>query len=240
MQVQRIGIRVGLSIGLLLGLATRSQFAQAQFAQAQFAQAQRLPPPPNVPVLPSLPAAPLPVIPVSPTPSRQIPDATPNERVYTAPRDPLIQPVGRFRVFVDTDSPIVLQRVRSIQPDAFIQNLGGRRVIQAGLFSDELKARQQVSRLAVQDIPAQMTGRSPQFGDAERGYYAVVPGNSSEVRDYRDRAIRFGLSQSLVQVRERPRGLHLAVGAFANEREAQRVVQYLRDRGMDARLFYDR
>ncbi len=234
-------IAVQLGIGLVIGLAVESQIAQAQ----------RLP-------LPNLPPPPpgAPTVPVNPAPSvpRQVPiDANPNDRVYIAPRvNPginSVQPVsGRFRVFVDSESPVVLQLVRSIQPDAFIQNLQGRRVIQAGVFSDELKARQQISRFAARDIAAQLTTQSsqPSIGTAEttetqRGYYAIVPGNQNEVREYRDRAIRLGVAQSLVQLRDRPRGLHLAVGPFAERREAEQAVQYLRDRGsLDARLFYDR
>ncbi|MBW4441541.1 MAG: hypothetical protein KME10_09970 [Plectolyngbya sp. WJT66-NPBG17] len=238
-QLKRVGNKLTARFGIvvIMGLAVESQV---------LAQAQRLPPPPpTVPITPA-PSAPLPTVPVAPAPIDGV--QNPNDRIYTAPRtNPILsprQPASEgFRVFVDSDSPFLLQQVRSIQPDAFIQNFAGRRVIQAGLFNDELKARQQVSRLAAQGIDAQVTGRSPQFdfGDAARGYYAVIPGNPREVQDYRDRAIRIGVSQSLVQIRDRPRGLHLAVGPFSNRREADQVVQYLRDRGsLDARLFYDR
>lgn len=170
-------------------------------------------------------------------------DVAPNERVYTAPSvnpgNPVQSVRGRYRVFVDSDSPFVLQRVRLIQPDAFIQRIEGRRVIQAGTFNSEVNARQQASRLAQQGINAQVTeGTLP--GNRQRGYYAIVPGNQLEVQEYRDRAIRLGISQSVVRIRDRPLGLHLAVGGFSNQREAERTVQYLRDRGgMDARLFYN-
>ena len=232
MQVRQFGIRIG--VGLILGLVLETLIAQAQ----------TLPPPPPPTGSPSLP---LPAI--SPAPGGRVPIETiPNERVYTAPRVNSGQSIsGGFRVFVESSSPVVLQQVRAIQPDAFIQTVQGRRVIQAGLFSDELKARQLISRLAAQDIPAQITGRSPQSSQpgletgTQRGYYAVVPGDRSEVQDYCDRAIRLGVSQALVQLRDRPRGLHLAVGPFTDRREAEQMVDYLRDRGsLDARLFYDR
>jgi cell division septation protein DedD len=227
--MKRIGNTI--AVGLLLG-----------FAQTNLAQAQRLPPPPNVPPVPSapLPTAPITPIPVTPAPIPDVPINSPDDRVYTAPR---VNPVSSgYRVIVDSDSPFLLQQVRSIQPDAFIQNFGGRRVIQAGLFTDQLKARQQVSRLASQGIDSRITGRSPEFGgSAERGYYAIVPGNQREVQEYRERAIRIGVTPGLLQVRDRPRGLHLAVGPFPNQREAEQVVRYLRDQGsLDARLFYDR
>ncbi|BAU14931.1 hypothetical protein LEP3755_54870 [Leptolyngbya sp. NIES-3755] len=224
-QMKRVGTNI--AIGLVMGLG------QISVVTAQ----QPLPPPPNVPLVP--PSAPLPSV----VPAPNVPIDSPNERVFTAPQpNPVARPVnGGYRVIVDSDSPFVLQQVRSIQPDAFIQNFGGRRVIQAGLYGDELNARQQVSRLASQGISAQITGRSPEFGNAERGYYAVVPGNAREVQEYRDRAIRLGVTPSLLRIRDRPRGLHLAVGPFSQQREAEQVVQYLREQGsLDARLFYDR
>lgn len=231
--MKRIGNAI--AVGLLLG-----------FGQANFAQAQRLPPPPNVPPVPSapLPTAPITPIPVTPAPIPDVPINSPDDRIYTAPRvNPVGNPVSSgYRVIVDSDSPFLLQQVRSIQPDAFIQNFGGRRVIQAGLFGEEIRARQQVSRLASQGIDARITGRSPEFGgSAERGYYAIVPGGDREVQEYRERAIRLGVTSSLLQIRDRPRGLHLAVGPFPNRQEAEQVVQYLRSQGsLDARLFYDR
>lgn len=114
-------------------------------------------------------------------------------------------------------------------------------MIQVGTFNDEANARQQVSRLSAQGIYAQITGGGFQPGNPQRGYYAIVPGNQFEVQSYRNRAIRLGISPSVVRIRDRPLGLHLAVGAFSDENEAERVVRYLRDRGgMDARLFYNR
>lgn len=224
-----------VTLGLILGLAI----------DLQASLAQRLPPPPNVPVLPT-PSAPLPSVNPAPIVPRQPVDGipAPNERIYTAPQVNPVQPASRgFRVFVDSDSSYVLQQVRLIQPDAFLQNFQGRRVIQAGLFSDEFKARQQVSRLSAQGIAAEVTTRSPQPGseNAQVGYYAIVPGSQRDVQDARDRVIQLGVAQSAVQVRDRPRGLHLAVGPFSNQRDAERMVRFLRNQGsLDARLFYDR
>jgi hypothetical protein len=182
-------------------------------------------------------------------PIRQTPDVAPapNQPVFTTPRINSVQS-GQFRVFIDSSSPFVLQQARMVQPDAFFQNLEGRRVIQAGLFTDEMKARQQLSRFEAQGIPARLSTRSPQSNqpnfeasDIQRGYYAIVPGNRSAVEEYRERAVRLGVTQSLLQLRDRPRGLHLAVGPFASRNEAEQAVRYLRDRGsLDARLFYDR
>lgn len=214
--------------------------------------AQTLPPPPpreRAPLPTVAPSAPLPTIPVQPIPGQprqpQIVPPTPNERVFEAPRpNPVQLSPGRFRVLVENDSPFVLQQVRSIQPDAFIQTIEGRRVIQAGLFSSEINARQQVALLANQGVRARVTTQGGQsIGDVNTGggYMVVIPGSRDDLQTYYSRVIQLGISQSAIRMRDHPRGLHLAVGPFANRREAERVSGELRDRGnMDARVFYDR
>jgi hypothetical protein len=233
MQVQfRLAVSL-FGIGVLSSLSAAPSSAQIPLP----------PPPPQSGTLPG--SVPIPISP-APMPPNQIPDVTtPNDRVY-APRINSVQPInGQFRVYIDSASPAILRQARMIQPDAFFQNIAGRRVIQAGLFTDEMKARQQISRFAAQGIDARISTRSPgsnfDLSATQRGYYAVVPGNRSEVEEYRERAVRLGVTQSMLQLRDRPRGLHLAVGPFPNRSEAEQVVQYLRDRGsLDARLFYDR
>jgi hypothetical protein len=230
MQVQ-LRLAGNLVVMGLLGVIVAQSAAQAQ---------QPLPPPP--PRSPFPPSTPLPT--VNPAPV-VVPPRSPNQQI-DVPRVNSVQPSGnQFRVYIDSADPFVLQQARTIQPDAFFQNVEGRRVIQAGLFTDEIKARQQLSRLASQGLEARITTRSPQSNfdpsDTQQGYYAIVPGNSREVQEYRERAVRLGVTPSLLRLRDRPRGLHLAVGPFPNRREAEQVVQYLRDRGsLDARLFYDR
>jgi hypothetical protein len=227
-------------IGLFSGGLALSSLAQSSLTLPSLAQST-LPPPPNVPVFP--PSSPSPITPTPVVPRQPDFIPPPIDSTYPAPRVNSVQPIsGPFRVVIDSASPLVLQQARFVQPDAFFQNVGGRRMIQAGLFTDEIKARQQISRFAARGLEARLsTGAPTNSGAIDTGYYAIVPGGAREVQEYRERAIRLGVTQSLLQLRDRPRGLHLAVGPFPNRREAEQVVQYLRDRGsLDARLFYDR
>jgi hypothetical protein len=170
--------------------------------------------------------------------------------------------IGQYRVIVENGSPSVLQQVRSIQPDAFAQTVEGRRIIQAGVFNTEDRARQQVERLADQGINARVTTQPGQAMSTERtfegttpdesltasresnyggSYYVVVPGSRSKLPIYYSRTIQLGYAQSLVQLRDEPKGPHLSVGPFSNRRQAERVSGELRARGnLDARVLYDR
>lgn len=63
----------------------------------------------------------------------------------------------RYMVYVNGTSPLLLDQVRSVQPDAFRQQYNGRSVIQAGLYNSEQNAREQVQRLADFGIGADVT-----------------------------------------------------------------------------------
>ena len=193
----------------------------------------------------SLPAPPPQTLPTQPIEGTPLP----NERVYQAPINPSIPiaaPINRpqYRVFVNGDSALMLQQVKRVEPRAFIQQFGGRRVIQAGVFSSEANARQQVEALAAQGIASEVTadnmGALP-AGNSARGYYVVVPGSRSDLSDFRDRALRLGVQQNSIQLRERPLGPHLAVGPFAQRQQAETMGRFLRERGkLDTRIYFDR
>lgn len=228
---------IHLSFAPLSGLALCSI---VQSASAQSPGFPLTPPPPTVPIQP------LPSLPVDSTP-------LPNERVFQAPVTnplpssvPISAPSNRpqYRVFVNGDSPLMLQQVKRVEPQAFIQQFEGRRVIQAGVFSTEANARQQTEALAAQGIASEITtsnmGSLPP-GNSARGYYVVVPGDRADLPDFRDRAIRLGVQQTSIQLRERPLGPHLAVGPFAQRQQAEAMGTYLRDKGkLDTRIFFDR
>lgn len=188
-----------------------------------------------------MPSQTLPILPVDGTP-------LPNERVFQAPVNqsaPIAAPVNRpqYRVFVNGDSTLLLQQVRRVEPGAFIQQYGGQRVIQAGVFSTEANARQQSEALATQGIASEITtsnvGSLP-GGNSARGYYVIVPGDHSELSDLRDRAIRLGVQRNSIQLRERPLGPHLALGPFAERQQAETMGRYLKDKGLDTRIYFDR
>ncbi|NJN91932.1 MAG: hypothetical protein HC878_17215 [Leptolyngbyaceae cyanobacterium SL_5_14] len=62
----------------------------------------------------------------------------------------------RFLVYINGDSPLLLNQVRRVEADAFFQNYDGRQVIQAGVFNQSEGAEQRIAELAAQGIGAEV------------------------------------------------------------------------------------
>jgi hypothetical protein len=219
---------------------------------------QQLPPPPitgNPPTAMPLPSTPPP--PSSSFPSYPSTPSIPasNERIYSAPGNAGQSYYGSYRVIVDSTDPSVLQRVRVAKPDAFFQTLNGRRVIQAGIFNREVNAQQMVTLLANQGVSSGIVSgynssvssgeynngvirMSPQV-NSPRGYYAIVPGNQSELSQLRLRATQLGVPSNAVYLRNSPLGPHMAIGPYSNRRDAEKLSDYLRNPGrLDSRVYF--
>lgn len=108
-----------------------------------------LPPPPNLP--PSMQRPSLQPQEVAPGVSQ--PFASPAQSV-PAIANPSSTPY--YGVFVNGDSPLLLEQVRKVESGAFLQDREGQRVIQAGLFSDSSRASQQAAALEAQGIGAEI------------------------------------------------------------------------------------
>ncbi|MBD2101063.1 hypothetical protein [Leptolyngbya sp. FACHB-261] len=63
---------------------------------------------------------------------------------------------GQYLVYVPAASGALLSRVRTLVPDAFATQLGGRSVVQAGRFAQENNARSLVQALAQAGVSAQV------------------------------------------------------------------------------------
>ncbi|NEQ26244.1 MAG: hypothetical protein F6K28_45840 [Microcoleus sp. SIO2G3] len=104
-----------------------------------------LPPPPNLPtVQPALP--PNFDAPSAPLPSAPLPAARPTVGSRSQ----------AYLVYVNGDSPLLLAQVRRVESSAFVDDRDGQQVIQAGVFTEEDRAQQQVAALQQQGIEAQM------------------------------------------------------------------------------------
>ena len=72
------------------------------------------------------------------------------------------------------------------------------------------------------------------------GYYIVVPGNAAELPDLANQVVSLGAPPSLVQMRNAPRGPHVAVGPYDDYGIAEEWNNYLRDAGMmNARVHFE-
>lgn len=227
-------------------------------------------------------------------------------------------PEELYMVFVNGNSPLLLEQVRQVQPDALIQEYQGQPIILVGAYDNLALADEQINALAANGVSATMSpvpsslfepasladdgfagvpelppadfdgaptqvpvtpsqpvappqqvavqpppreiefapvpGATPPVAPvspsptvaaapqplAEDAYYIVIPGSSEELPQVRDQVIMLGGRHDVVAQRERPLGPHVLVGPFVNRQTASRWNSFLRDFGMNARVYYRR
>jgi len=108
-------------------------------------------------IIDGLPPAPLP--PAQPQMSPAAPSVTvPPPTMQAAP--PAIAP-SSYVVVVDGDSPLLLSQVQQLEPSASLVPFEDRQLIQAGAFSTEAEAIEQVRQLAGRGIGARIVATTP-------------------------------------------------------------------------------
>ncbi|HHP7244431.1 MAG TPA: hypothetical protein ACFE0H_07070 [Elainellaceae cyanobacterium] len=206
-----------------------------------------------------------------------------------------------YLVYVNGDSPLLLEQVKQVEPNALLQEYNGRRVILVGLFEQETDAEQKAIELSNQGIGAEVEPVSsvafapadaasssssdfatmpslppadlapvatqarelefeqiPSLNDPyssaasqgpgirnaaeipDNAYYLVIPGDRDDLTQLREQVILLGAQQNAVLERERPRGPHVLVGPFVDRSAASRWNRFLRDFGMNSRVYYER
>lgn len=235
-----------------------------------------------------------------------------------------------FMVAVNGNSPLLLEQVRQVQPNALIQEYNGQPIILVGAYETPALAQQQIAALSTNGISATVTpvpssifepvpldnegfagipelppadfadpssttaqavpntapagvvqqtptSREIEFAPvpssaqappatqplspvqpsnqvpsssqpsvsttdelADNAYYIVIPGSSESLSTVRDQVILLGGRHDVVAQRERPLGPHVLVGPFTDRRAASRWNGFLRDFGMNARVYYRR
>ena len=73
-----------------------------------------------------------------------------------APASQIGASTQRYLVFVNGDSPLLLEQIQQVEPEAFRRQHEGRTVIQTGLFLQRQNAQQQVAQLGYQGIGAEI------------------------------------------------------------------------------------
>ncbi len=188
------------------------------------------------------------------------PAYAPNTYTYTSNPSTV---AATYRVIVDSSSPQLLQRVTQIEPTAFLRNFADGRVrIQAGAFESVSKAQEAVDTLGRAGIPATAYDRdgksvyttnpnSPTIplnpGDTPqpvagmpKGYYALVAVDRDLVGITYEKLRKLGITQSFITVGQHNLGWHVSVGVYPNRGDADRMSQFMRDKGgLDARTFYE-
>jgi hypothetical protein len=230
------------------------------------ARSQPLPPPPTVSVPDLTPQTAMPPLTAGTTTSAPFPEVSPNA-VYRPPASDRPIPSDRYIVYINGNSPLLLQAVQTTVPNAFLAQYQGRQIIQTGTFGNVANAQRQVSALTAngiqadiltanhqipapnpsaaptpdptpQSLPAAPSGFNTRTTQAN--YLVIIPASPEAFNALTAEAVRLGIRQDAIQPRQAPFGPHLEIGPFAQRTEAEEVNRYLRKQGMDARVFFNR
>ncbi|HIK05322.1 MAG TPA: hypothetical protein IGS40_11510 [Trichormus sp. M33_DOE_039] len=174
---------------------------------------------------------------------------------YQPAQSPYNQSFQRYSVYVESNSSWTLQRIRQVEPSAYIRQYNGRSVIQSGVFNQRSNAEQRVreldaigiygSRIASfdsgQEVPySPGNGNSGNVGRKSR-YYVTIPTKSEDLSIIANQVRQVTGLYGFVAEKRQPLGPHVAVGPFSQRTEAERWNNFIRDRGFgDARVYYDR
>lgn len=252
-------------IAILLGGAIAISQSSSTMAQDAPPLMEGLPPAPPVQPLTAPPQVKDPFVPVAPSsqnwqsspsqPSSNINSANydrtfaaPSSSSNSQPNPPVTSSKNSdlYRVDVDGDTQWMLAKVKTLEPQAFIRK--DDRVIQAGLFREEENAQNLVRQLEKQGFRARTIAvdkselafnpSSPKR--QQSGYFVSIPSSRRNLSTVTDKVNQSGLEKGIIQSKRSPRGLHVAVGPFGSWTEANRWNSYFRDKGMDARIYFDR
>jgi len=231
---------------LFSALMVSGAIATAFCAKTQVSLAQKtsaLPPPPDVDFdLVPVPSNPVPQSPASPE--------APREYIYKAPPSakpnsskPINVRTTRYMVYVNGNSSYLLQQIRLVEPEAFVQSFKGEQVIQVGLFDTEQAAQDQSKRFAGHGLKAdvatvEISTPSGEFSD--RGYVVVIPSRQAEFANLTSQLTRLGIPEQVIQPKLAPIAPHLQLGPYRDRQDAEFVSRSLRRNGLDARLYFSR
>jgi N-acetylmuramoyl-L-alanine amidase len=146
--------------------------------------------------------------------------------------------VTSYQVIVPSSSPLVQSRVRQVVSDAFMTNVNGRRVIQAGIFQERDRADQLIAQLSGQGIdteviegnrvvPPPSSSPSP---STETYYQVIVPDSGSDTRD-RVNAVESGAFRT----RRDGRSV-IQAGRFRERDRAEQLQRRLADANLQAQI----
>jgi hypothetical protein len=250
---------VCLFLGGWLTLFSQSTPAQAQIHNRRVMLAQArvwevVPPPPN---LSPIPQSPQPIIIPQVQQTQPLQWNAPNQNTqrYQSTRSTSYnQNSELYLVYVDNNSN-QLQRVRQIEPTAYLRQYNGRSVIQSGSFSKQSNAQLRVRELELNGISGaqvvrsangQVVGYSSNGGNSRqrenpRSYYVTIPASSQQLNAIANQIRQNTGRYDIVLERQQPRGPHVAVGPFNQRADAEQWNSYLRKLGLgNARVYYGR
>lgn len=195
-----------------------------------------------------------------------------NTQYQQAPIPRYNQAYERYSVVVDANgyNGQLLQQVKQVEPSAYIRNINGRSVIQAGVFSRQQNAVLRIQQLVANGINfynvrlfnatngqeiaitpngggiGGSIGNSPEDVNQNNSsyYYVAIPTRPEDFPQIEQTVWR-SLGQYTnnigVQRRNQPRGAHIAVGPFTQRGQAEQWNAVLKNAGLgNARVYYGR
>lgn len=238
-------------------IPVKAQIYQSGTLLAQRKVFEALPPPPN---LAPVPQSSQPIIVPQAQQTQVIEWSTTNARPYQQPVRANLYSQNSELYLVYVDSSQQLQRVRQVEPGAYVRWYNGRSVIQSGSFSRVSNAQQRVRELASNGIRGAQIVRAtsgqaipyttaiapnntwnPSQLRRADAYYVSIPAPSQRINNIASQ-IRQKIGRSdVVLARQQPRGPHVAVGPFTQRSDAEEWNKYLRQLGYgNARVYYGR
>ncbi len=204
----------------------------------EIAVVDRLPPPPPVPIA-----------------NEQLPPPSifvPREFDFQAPSNTppaLSNPSSanlNYLVYVDDASSPTLEQVKQLEPQAFVRQYNGRRVVQAGAFAQNDNAQQRAQELKSVGVTARIvdlsTGTDTAFVGDARSYFVVIPARQESLPAIAEQIRQLQQNAAIdVSQRQQPRGSHVRVGPFSSRALAEQWNQFFLNSGLrNARVYYGR
>ena len=74
-----------------------------------------------------------------------------------------------------------------------------------------------------------------------KGYYVIVPTQPGDVNFVQSQLNQLGIPSQYIFLRDRPFGIHYAIGVFSQRSQADTMASLIRSRGnLDSRVHYER
>ncbi|AFY33565.1 SPOR domain-containing protein [Calothrix sp. PCC 7507] len=254
-----------LFLGGWLTLLSQSTPVQAQIPNNGVILAQArvwgaVPPPPNLSPIPQSPQ-PIVIPQVQQTQPLQWSSSPQNIPGYQSVQsNSYNQNSELYLVYVDNNYQ-QLQRVKQIEPTAYVRQYNGRSIIQSGSFSKQSNAERRVRELEFNGIRGAQVVRAGsgqqvmypnstayydprpnnQPRENPRAYYVTIPAKSEQLSAIANQIRQNTNRYDIVLERQQPRGPHVAVGPFTQRSDAEQWNSYLRKQGFgNARVYYGR
>jgi hypothetical protein len=174
-----------------------------------------------------------------------------------------------YRLFIPDETGGLFAQARALEPLAFLQTVDGKRGIQVGLYGNEAIARQQMARFQANALPIviqrvgmapapEMPQLPPSFPPMQplspqnpnglpivqtqaKGYYVIIPTAPSDVNFVQSQLNQLGIPPQYIFLRDRPFGIHYAVGVFSQRSQADKLAEAIRTRAkLDSRVHFER